>query len=156
MVQLRAVLFDAAGTLIETARPVGETYAERAREHGVRLSAGRLGDAFRRILAGAAPLVFPEAPGDRLPELERDWWRTVVRSTFLAADGTARFRDFDAFFAGLYAHYAGAAAWAVRPEHAMRCCGCAPAASPPASSRTSMGGCRGSSPGSGSRSCSMW
>jgi putative hydrolase of the HAD superfamily len=112
---LRAVLFDATGTLIEPARPVGEVYAEHAREHGVRLPPARLDDAFRRILAQAPPLSFPDAPADRIPELERSWWRSLVRSTFLAADGTARFRDFDGFFAALYAHYAGAAAWRGRP-----------------------------------------
>ena len=109
------MLFDATGTLIETARPVGEVYAERAREHGVRLPAARLDDAFRRILAQAPPMLFPAAAPDRIAELEKNWWRGVVRSTFLAADGTARFRDFDAFFAALYAHYADAAAWRARP-----------------------------------------
>jgi len=112
--RLRAVLFDATGTLIETARPVGEVYAELAREQGVRLPAERVGDAFRRILAQAPPLLFADAPQDQIAALERDWWRSLVRSTFLATDGTARFRDFDAFFAGLYAHYADAAAWRAR------------------------------------------
>jgi len=109
------VLFDATGTLLETARPVGEVYAELAREHGVRLPAARLDDAFRRILAQAPPMLFPAAPPDRIAELEENWWRSVVRSTFLAADGTARFRDFDGFFAGLYAHYASSSAWRTRP-----------------------------------------
>jgi putative hydrolase of the HAD superfamily len=113
-VQLRAVLFDAAGTLIETARPVGDVYAERAAAHGVTLSPARLADAFGRILAQAPPRVFPEAPASEIAGLERGWWRSVVRSTFLAADGTARFRDFDAYFADLYAHYAQAAAWRTR------------------------------------------
>ena len=113
--RLRAVLFDATGTLIETARPVGDVYAELAHTHGVALSAARLDDAFRRILAQAPPRVFPEAPADRIPDLERGWWRAVVRSTFLATDGTARFRDFESFLADLYAHYAAATAWRTRP-----------------------------------------
>ena len=113
--KLRAVLFDAAGTLIETTRPVGEVYAERSRAHGVSLPPARLDDAFRRILAQAPPLLFADAPPERIAGLEEDWWRSVVRSTFLAADGTARLRDFDAFFAGLYAHYASASAWRARP-----------------------------------------
>jgi len=112
---VRAVLFDAAGTLIETARPVGEVYAERARAHGVSLPAARVDDAFRRILAQAPPLLFADAPPDRIASLEAGWWRNLVRSTFLAADGSARLRDFDGFFAGLYAHYASASAWRARP-----------------------------------------
>jgi putative hydrolase of the HAD superfamily len=114
-VKLRAALFDAAGTLVATARPVGEVYSELAREHGVALSAARLGDAFRRILAQAPPLAFPEASAEEIPRLERAWWSRVVRATFLAADGTARFADFEAFFAGLWAHYAAPDAWRARP-----------------------------------------
>ena len=113
--RIRAVLFDAAGTLIETARPVGVVYSELAHAQGVALSAARLADAFQRILAQAPPLVFPDAPAERIPALERGWWRDVVRSTFLATDGTARFRDFEAFFSDLYAHYAAATAWRARP-----------------------------------------
>lgn len=115
MRKLRAVLFDAAGTLIETARPVGEVYSERARAQGVALPAARLDDAFQRILAQAPPLVFADAAPDRIVALETEWWRRLVRGAFLAADGTARFRDFDGFFDGLYAHYADAAAWRARP-----------------------------------------
>ena len=94
--KLRAVLFDAAGTLIETARPVGEVYAERARAHGVSLS----GRASRRRLpahprAGAAAAVSRTRRRSGSRSSNADWWRSVVRSTFLAADGTARFRDFD-------------------------------------------------------------
>jgi putative hydrolase of the HAD superfamily len=114
-VRIRAVLFDATGTLIETAKPVGDTYAAFAREHGVRLSAARLGEAFARILRQAPPMLFPDAAPEEVAALERDWWRSRVRSTFLAADGTARFRDFEAFFAALHAHYAGADAWRARP-----------------------------------------
>jgi putative hydrolase of the HAD superfamily len=114
-VSLRAALFDAAGTLVATARPVGKAYAELARAHGVRLPAERLDDAFRRILAQAPPMVFPDASAEQVPALERGWWRGVVRSTFLAADGTARFDDFEAFYARVWDHYAAPAAWRARP-----------------------------------------
>ena len=40
--------------------------------------------------------------------------RARVRETFLAADGTARFRDFDAYFAALWEYFAGGAAWRAR------------------------------------------
>lgn len=113
--RLRGVLFDAAGTLIETARPVGQVYAEHAAAHGVRLPAARIADAFARILAQAPPRVFPDAPPAAIAGLEREWWRRVLRSTFLATDGTARFDDFEAFFAELFAHYATPEAWRARP-----------------------------------------
>lgn len=110
-----AVLFDVAGTLITPAEPVGESYARLAREHGVALSPARIDDAFRRVFARAAANVHPGASRERAAELERAWWRARVRETFLAADGTARFRDFDAYFAALWAHFARGAAWRERP-----------------------------------------
>jgi putative hydrolase of the HAD superfamily len=110
-----AVLFDAAGTLIAPAEPVGETYARLAREHGVALSAARIDDAFRRVLASAPANVHPGEARERAAELERAWWRARVRETFLAADGTARFRDFDAYFAAVFEHFAHGAAWRALP-----------------------------------------
>ena len=114
---LRAVLFDATGTLIELRESVGERYARTAARHGVSLPAWRIDDAFRRVVARAAPRVFPETTGDPRAsrERERDWWRMVVRDTFRATDQTVRFPDFEAFFEELFEGYAGAGAWALRP-----------------------------------------
>lgn len=113
--RLLAVLFDAAGTLIAPAEPVGDTYARLARAQGVALSAARIDDAFRRVLASAPANVHPGEPLARAARLEREWWRARVRETFLAADGTARFRDFDAYFAALWEHFAHGAGWRARP-----------------------------------------
>jgi len=114
-VRYAAVLFDAAGTLIAPAEPVGETYSRLAREHGVALSAARIDDAFRRVFASAPANVHPGEARERAAELERAWWRARVRETFLAADGSARFRDFDAYFGALWGHFARGAAWRARP-----------------------------------------
>lgn len=113
--RIRAVLFDAAGTLIELKQPVGETYSDHASRAGVELPAWRLQDAFGRILANAPPRVFPAAPPERVADEERSWWRARVRETVRAADSSVRFEDFDAFFQALYIHYGGAAAWRLRP-----------------------------------------
>lgn len=109
-----AVLFDAAGTLISPAEPIGETYSRLALPHGVALSGARIEDAFRRVFAAAPANVHPGEPFARAAELEREWWRARVRETFLAADGTARFRDFEAYFAALWQHFARGAAWRSR------------------------------------------
>ena len=106
----------------------------RARARARRaLSAARLDDAFARILAQAPPRVFPDAPAAAIAELERDWWRGVVRSTFLAADGTARFADFEVFFDGALRALrdAGGLARAARCAR-RRSRRCARGASPPA------------------------
>jgi putative hydrolase of the HAD superfamily len=108
------VLFDAAGTLIELAEPLGEVYARAGARHGAAISAWRLEDAFQRCFRRAPPLVFPGAGPSRTAELERGWWRDLVRSTFLAADSAVRPRDFDACFDELWRHYASASAWRPR------------------------------------------
>ena len=69
--KLRAVLLDAAGTLIHTGEPVGASYARIAAEHGVAIPAWRLDDAFRRVLRAAPPM---PGSGDAA---ERAWWRDV-------------------------------------------------------------------------------
>jgi len=112
---IRAVLFDAVGTLVSLREPVGETYARVAAAHGVRIAPWRVGDAFRRALASAPPAVFPEAPAAEVPARERAWWRELVRSTFLAADSAQRFADFDGCFDALWRRFAGPEAWAARP-----------------------------------------
>ena len=111
--RILGVVFDAVGTLLLLREPVGHTYARLAAVHGVRLPAGRLDEAFRRVVAAAPPNVHPGVSLAVAAERERGWWRERVRETFRAADGMARFDDFDAFFAELWAHYAGASAWRI-------------------------------------------
>jgi putative hydrolase of the HAD superfamily len=113
--RVRAVLFDAAGTLLWFREPVGETYRRVALDFGVDLPASRITEAFQRILVRADPMVFSGEPRERRRRLERQWWWQQVRSTFQAADSTARFTDFEAYFDRLWNHYAGAAAWHLAP-----------------------------------------
>ncbi len=116
--RLRAVLFDAVGTLIEAAEPLAETYARAARARGVDLPAERLDEAFRRIHRRAPPMAFPDARPEEVPELERAWWRDRVRETFRAADAAVRFSDFDdfeAYFAELFDAFGKPTAWRARP-----------------------------------------
>ena len=97
-----AVLFDAAGTLIELREPLGETYARVARKHGVALPPDRLEAAFRVAFTAAPAMVFPGAPIEEISRLEKTWWRRVVSNTFRAADPAAKFPDFDRFFESLF------------------------------------------------------
>ena len=111
---IRAVLFDAAGTLIELREPVGESYAREASAQGLSIPARRLDDAFRRVFAAADPMLFPEASLDEVASLEKNWWRGVVRSTFLAADPAQRLPDFDAGFEALWKAFSTPNAWRAR------------------------------------------
>lgn len=116
---VRAVLFDAAGTLIELREPVGETYSRVARRFGADVPAARLEEAFERVLAAHAPRVFPNSSPAEAAELERDWWREVVDDTFRAADGTALPVPPEDCFAALWDHFAGASAWRLRADAAL-------------------------------------
>jgi len=110
---IRAVTFDAAGTLIVPREPVGETYARIARRFGIAADAEVVEPAFRRAFGAAPPLVFPDVDAVGRPAAERAWWRHVVEAALGAPEpGPA----FDACFAALFAHFAGAAAWTVHPD----------------------------------------
>ncbi|MBF2761713.1 MAG: HAD-IA family hydrolase [Ectothiorhodospiraceae bacterium AqS1] len=116
----KAVLFDAAGTLIDVARPVGETYAEIASGFGSKAEAGALSRAFRIAWGTMPPLAFPDLPdraASSLEAAEYRWWRELVGRTFEQAGGIG---DLDACFEGLFDrlfdHYADPRAWRVFPE----------------------------------------
>ena len=110
---LRAVTFDATGTLIALARPVGETYAEVARNFGAALDPDAIEIALRKAFPEMPPLAFPGAPANRIPRLERDWWRELVGRVVAGAGGVEPFAP---FFDDLYEHYGRGGAWRVYPE----------------------------------------
>ena len=109
----RAVLLDAAGTLIDVVEPLGETYARLARDFGGDLDPDTLTAGFRAVFHDMPPMAFPGLRGADLDRAERGWWRTVVGRVFGAAGGVP---EFDACFDHLYAHYASARAWRAFPE----------------------------------------
>ena len=108
---IRTVLFDAVGTLFAVAEPVGETYARFARRESVSAEPRALDDAFRAAFAGSTPLAFPHAPAAELPSLERAWWKRLVFDAFARARIDASPAALDRAFAGVFEHYATAAAW---------------------------------------------
>lgn len=114
-VVIRALLFDAAGTLIEPAEPVAEVYARHAAAHGLHLEAGRIKTAFASFFPTTGDPewnVFPE--GDRA---EQEWWRRLVEKTLCHAAGrTLDARLVERCFLDLFACYADPAAWRVFPE----------------------------------------
>jgi putative hydrolase of the HAD superfamily len=108
---IRAVLFDAVGTLIHLRAPVGETYTSAARARGIAADAGALQGAFDAAMRALPPMVFPKLPAAAVAAGERDWWRRLVHRVFAAAGAAGRPEDVDAVFDGLFAHFASADAW---------------------------------------------
>ena len=110
---IRAITFDAAGTLMRVAEPVGETYARFAADRGANLSPQALDAGFRDVLANMPPMAFPDLDETMLHRAERDWWRALVERVVRHAGGVP---DFDAYFDALFTHYAGGAAWRAYPD----------------------------------------
>lgn len=112
--RLKAVFFDAAGTIFDARQPVGRSYARLAREFGVDADEAAVNAAFRRVFHAAPPLAFgPGHPTDELRRLERGWWRARVAETFA---GLGEFTDFDAYFDALFAFFADPANWRADDE----------------------------------------
>jgi putative hydrolase of the HAD superfamily len=111
---LKAVFFDAAGTLFEPRERVGLSYARIAREYGVNARADDVSASFRRVFHKAPGLAFgPGHSAHELRRLERQWWRDLVAATFA---GLGRFTDFDAYFDALFAFFADPTHWEADPE----------------------------------------
>ena len=110
---IQAITFDAAGTLMRIAEPVGETYARFAAHRGGNLSPQALDAGFRGEFANMPPMAFPDLDEAMLLGAERDWWRALVERVVRHAGGVP---DFDAYFDTLFSHYAGGAAWRAYPE----------------------------------------
>ena len=108
---IRTVLFDAAGTLFDVARARrGDLRTIRAPE-GSSAEPLVLDDAFRAAFAASTPLAFPHAPAGELASLERAWWRRLVFDAFARARVDTSPVALDSAFAGVFEHYATAAAW---------------------------------------------
>ena len=111
---IRAVFFDAVGTLLFPRTPVARTYAEHAGRHGADLTEDQVRRGFRPAFARQDQL--DRAAGWRTDEArERARWRAVVADVLPGADA-------ERCFAGLWEWYADPAAWTVHAEagHALR------------------------------------
>ncbi|MGH7814185.1 MAG: HAD-IA family hydrolase [Candidatus Binataceae bacterium] len=113
---IRAVFFDAAGTLFDSREPIGRIYAQIAREHGLDAPEDAVGASFRRAFHNAPELAFGRghSPGE-LRRREREWWRARVAETFAPI---GQFSDFGAYFDALFAYFADPANWRAFPEAA--------------------------------------
>lgn len=115
---IRAVCFDATGTLIEPRESVGAVYARAALAQGIKLPAWRLDDAFVRVMRGSPPLAGAGVRGASRAEREASeltWWLERVRQIFQATDSTVEFPDPKAFARSLFETWRGAEVWRVRP-----------------------------------------
>ncbi len=109
--QIKAVFFDAVGTLIETRGSVGEIYGRVAREFGFEAEPRILRQNFESSFRRQPPLAFPAGtPEAALIELEKGWWRNLVRAVF---DGLGPFPRFEEFFDEIFERFRGREFWRV-------------------------------------------
>lgn len=110
---IRAVAFDAVGTLVEPWPPVGEAYAAAGRRHGVPLDAASTAARFReawRRQEQADAAADPAFATSR--ERERARWRAIVGDVFGHTPATA------AIFSDLWEHFGRPDAWRPLPDGA--------------------------------------
>jgi putative hydrolase of the HAD superfamily len=109
----KVIFFDAAGTLMKTVRPVGESYALFARKHGMDAPVEEIAKQFRTLFSAAPPLAFAGARREELPSLERAWWKELVRRVFEPYGTFARFDD---YFTELFDYFSRPDSWRLYPE----------------------------------------
>ncbi len=110
---LKAIFFDAAGTLIKTSRPVGESYALLAKRYGMEVLPEEVRERFRVCFSSVPPLAFPGAKAEEIKGLERQWWKDLVIRIF---EPYGRFERFDDYFAELFSYFSKPEAWSLYPE----------------------------------------
>jgi putative hydrolase of the HAD superfamily len=112
---IRAILFDAAGTLFYLTKTVGDHYAYVGREVGLDLDAQQLESAFH-----SAWQQMPRRPAIDGPRENDDkgWWRELVGHVFDQLGPSLSEFDRDNFFEIAYEHFAEAGVWELYPEAA--------------------------------------
>jgi putative hydrolase of the HAD superfamily len=109
--EVKVIFFDAVGTLIEIRGCVGEIYNRAAREFGFEAEPRILQLNFERSFRRQPPLAFPTGtPEAALTELEKDWWRNLVKAVF---NGLGSFPRFDQFFEEIFERFRGRELWRV-------------------------------------------
>ena len=110
---IKAILFDAAGTLFHLTKTVGEHYGYVGCEVGLELDAQKLESAFH-----AAWQRMPRRPAIDGPRENDDkgWWRELIGHVFDHVAPSVSELDRDNFFEVAYEHFAEPGAWELYPE----------------------------------------
>lgn len=110
---MKAIFFDAAGTLFHLPKGVGYHYAIVGNRMGLRLNAAALDRAFRSVW-GTMPARL--ATGEPREDDDKGWWRELVDRVFAEVAPETAELDRDAFFEVAYEHFAEAGVWELFPE----------------------------------------
>lgn len=107
---MKAVFFDAAGTLFHLPRGVGWHYARVLKKHGGYLSAEDMDRRFRTLWGAMPP---PHETDGPRPDDDRGWWLSLLQRVFSDAPPTFKL---DACFPDMWAEFARPGVWELFPE----------------------------------------
>ena len=110
---IKAIFFDAVGTLFYLTNTVGDHYALVGRQLGLKLDPQKLDRAFR--YAWNQMPVRPPVDGPREDD-DKGWWRELVEIVLEQTDPHLNELDRDNFFEIAYEHFAEAGVWELFPE----------------------------------------
>jgi putative hydrolase of the HAD superfamily len=110
---IKAIFFDAVGTLFYLTKSVGHHYAIVGEEMGLKLDAEKLGDAF--VFGWNQMPKRSAIPGPREND-DKDWWRNLVDLVLDRAAPSLSELDRDNFFEIAYEHFAEPGVWELYPE----------------------------------------
>ncbi len=110
---IKAILFDAAGTLFYLTKTVGDHYARVGREVGLELDAQKLESAFHSAWQQMPRRTTIDGPRE---DDDKGWWRELVGRVFDQVVPSLSQLDRDNFFEIAYEHFAEAGVWKLYPE----------------------------------------
>jgi putative hydrolase of the HAD superfamily len=110
---LKAIFFDAVGTLFYLTRTVGDHYALVGSEVGSTLDAQQLDRAFYKAWNQMPRRTAIDSPR---PNDDKSWWRELVDLVIDQVAPSLSEFDRDNFFEIAYEHFAEASVWEVYPE----------------------------------------
>jgi putative hydrolase of the HAD superfamily len=110
---LKAIFFDAVGTLFCLTKTVGDHYALVANEVGLKLEAKKLDAAFYSAWKQIPRRQAIDGPREND---DKDWWRELADLVLKEAAPTLDELDRDNFFEVAYEHFAEAGVWELYPE----------------------------------------
>ena len=113
MAEIRAIFFDAVGTLFYLTESVGYHYALVGREIGLSLDRRALNRAFISAWKEMPPR--PAVDGPREDD-DKGWWREIVERVLDDVDPELEELDRDNFFEIAYEHFTEAGVWEIYPE----------------------------------------
>src|ERR1700742_3709812 len=110
---LKAIFFDAAGTLIHLPTGVGYHYAIVGKSVGLELDEHALGASFISVWK-RMPL--RPATGEPREDDDKGWWRDLVERVLDQVAPAMKDLDRDNFFELAYEHFAEPGVWDLYPE----------------------------------------